>query len=179
MSPTYSFLHLSDQPRCFCFIIGQLSFFQEVYDSGHPARSFFNYDIVYFFFTDGWSFELEPSGLSVQRYWSLTWLAISSESTNTCIFDTFISLAIFKPASKASFSASLLVLGKSNRRAYVNSFPSEFTRTKPAPEPSMLEAPSTYSIHVFGGYSYCSTFFTIFVASFDSSGTSVRKLANT
>ncbi|GJT45742.1 hypothetical protein Tco_0954457 [Tanacetum coccineum] len=46
-----------------------------------------------------------------------TWLATNFESTIACIFSTFIFAAIFKPASSASYSASLFELAKFNRRA--------------------------------------------------------------
>ncbi|GKA60573.1 hypothetical protein Tco_0759980 [Tanacetum coccineum] len=48
----------------------------------------------------------------------------------------------------ASYSASLLEVGKSNLRAYVTSFQRGSVRIKPAPDPSLLDTPSVYNVHV-------------------------------
>ncbi|GKD47656.1 hypothetical protein Tco_1276632, partial [Tanacetum coccineum] len=67
---------------------------------------------------------------------------------NACIFSTFIFAAILKPASSASYSASLFALAKFNRRAWEYSAPSGSIRMRPTPDPCSLEAPSVYSFHM-------------------------------
>nr|GEV41152.1 hypothetical protein [Tanacetum cinerariifolium] len=52
-----------------------------------------------------------------------------------------------RPATKASYSASLLVASNLNLRAYVNFIPSRFVIIRPAPKPSMHDDSSVNSIH--------------------------------
>ncbi|GJT69474.1 hypothetical protein Tco_1028760 [Tanacetum coccineum] len=52
------------------------------------------------------------------------------------------------PASRASYSASLFVLVKFNRRSYVNSTPLGLIRTKPALNPLLFDAPSVKGVHL-------------------------------
>jgi hypothetical protein len=73
---------------------------------------------------------------------------MSNESLKTWIWLTSSLTASSNPAIKASYSASLLDARNSNRRAYVTSFPSGSVRMRPAPEPSFLDAPSMYSVHI-------------------------------
>ncbi|GKB03038.1 hypothetical protein Tco_0831127 [Tanacetum coccineum] len=61
---------------------------------------------------------------------------------------TFIFLAIRRPASRASYSASLSVLVKLSRRAYVNSTLLGLMSTNPAPDPLLFEASSANKVHL-------------------------------
>ena len=70
--------------------------------------------------------------------WELLW-AINYVISNFC--------ANLIPTINASYSATLLVLGKTNHREYSNISPSGGTSTIPAPLPYELDAPSTNSSH--------------------------------
>ncbi|GKA76587.1 hypothetical protein Tco_0783048 [Tanacetum coccineum] len=71
---------------------------------------------------------------------------------NSAMHSLIVSLA-----SRASYSASLFMLVKFNRRAYVNSTPLGLIRTKPAPDPLLFDAPSVKRVH----FSTTSLFFTL------------------
>nr|GEV90454.1 hypothetical protein [Tanacetum cinerariifolium] len=74
-----------------------------------------------------------------------TWLATNFESTNACIFSTFI---FVKFSSRVSYSTSLFELAKFSRRAYGYSAPSGSIRMRHALDPCSLDAPSVYSFHM-------------------------------
>ncbi|GKB93982.1 hypothetical protein Tco_0980119 [Tanacetum coccineum] len=89
-----------------------------------------------------------------------------------------ISLAMRNPASRASYSASLLVVSNANLNAYVYSFPSGLTTISPAPEPSELEALLVNSFHAFLGFSSFLLISLFFASLLSGSGVSARKSAN-
>ncbi|GJY79789.1 hypothetical protein Tco_0485590 [Tanacetum coccineum] len=85
-----------------------------------------------------------------------------------------------RPASNASYSASLFVVSNSNLKAYVYSFPSGLISIKPALEPSELEASSVYSFYMTADFASLFVALDFLVSIFLSSagGISARKLAN-
>ncbi|GJX46026.1 hypothetical protein Tco_0271216 [Tanacetum coccineum] len=60
----------------------------------------------------------------------------------------FMSTDIRRPANNASYFVSLLVVSNLNLRAYMYYFPSGLTNIRLASEPSEIEAPSVYNLHV-------------------------------
>ncbi|MFS7901968.1 hypothetical protein Hanom_Chr01g00005811 [Helianthus anomalus] len=56
--------------------------------------------------------------------------------------------AIRRPASSASYSASLLEHSKSKRKAYISLIWSGLISIKPAPDPLPLDDPSVYNFQV-------------------------------
>ncbi|GKE76293.1 hypothetical protein Tco_1542413, partial [Tanacetum coccineum] len=83
---------------------------------------------------------------SLASYVPLTWLVTTSESMKTCKWWTYSLIDSSKPAINASYSDSLLEVGNSKRRAYLISFPSRLVKMRPAPVPSLLDAPSVYNV---------------------------------
>nr|GFA46345.1 hypothetical protein [Tanacetum cinerariifolium] len=83
------------------------------------------------------------------------------------------------PASKASYSASLLVDSNWNLRAYVYSFPSRLTNIIPSSESSKLEALSVYNFHMLSmlGTLLVVVGFLVSVSLSSTKGVSARKLA--
>ncbi|GKE39977.1 hypothetical protein Tco_1463382 [Tanacetum coccineum] len=76
---------------------------------------------------------------SLAFYLPLTWLVTSSESVSTWWTSSLMESS--KPAINAYYSDSLLEVGNSNCRAYVISFPSGSVKIRPAPAPSLPDAP--------------------------------------
>ncbi|GJU08305.1 hypothetical protein Tco_1124735, partial [Tanacetum coccineum] len=87
---------------------------------------------------------------SLALYVPFTWFVMSSESLNTCRRRTSILTISFKPVIKTSYSASLLDARNSKRKAYIISFLFGSVIIRPAPEPSLLDAPSIVSLTTVG-----------------------------
>lgn len=84
---------------------------------------------------------------SLASYSPYTWTIISWESENILIWLTLISLAMFKPAINASYSAPLLVMWKLNFMVHFETTPPWLMRINSAPYPWEFEAPSAYKIY--------------------------------
>nr|GEV08146.1 hypothetical protein [Tanacetum cinerariifolium] len=84
------------------------------------------------------------------------------------------------PANNASYSASLLVVSKSDLRVYVYCFPSRLTNIRPELEPSNLEAPSVYNFHVLPkcNTSFAASISLVYETLSTTKGVSARKSAS-
>src|SRR5579862_7533849 len=76
-----------------------------------------------------------------------TWLTTSCESLLTRRKSAFRASATSIPASRASYSTSLLVALNSNLKQWLHLTPSGLVRMIPAPYPDWFDTPSMYRIH--------------------------------